>query len=210
MKKITVSLAILATLAGSSLVLAETPKMHGRAALNFVSPDDTIEVDGDEVDSEIDSALGLGLAWEYRFTDLIGLDVNWSYAKHDVELSGSDFDEVTFMPVTVGANFHLLPDSKVDLFVGPFVGYAFYGDLENDGVEIEIDDDIVYGVNAGIEVPVGEKWAFFGSLKYMKAGADAAIKAEAEPAPTRALVVIAEPDVDIDPLVAQVGVAFRY
>ncbi len=202
-----VTVAALTTL--GSVALAETPKMHGRAALTFISPNDNISIDGEDVDSKIDSALGLGLGWEYRFNERVGLDLNWFYGKHDVSLGGEKFDSTKFMPVTVGANFHLTPDKKVDLFVGPVVGYVFYSDLQNGSTKIELDNDIVYGVNVGVEYPFKDKVAFFGSLKYLKASSDGAVRVP-ELVPTRALVTVANPEVDVDPLVLQVGVSFRY
>lgn len=211
MKRLATSVLVVAIAAAGSLALAESPKMHGRAALSFISPDDKIEVDGDEIDSSIDSAIGLGLGWEYRFNDRIGLDLNLIYGKHDVEVEGRDFDSTRFMPVTVGANFHLTPDKKVDLFVGPFIGYAFFDALENDGVRVELDDDFVYGVNIGVEAPFNDKLAFFGGLRYFKATADGDLQLEESPGPVEtAFETVAGAETDLNPLVAQVGIAFRY
>lgn len=210
MKRFLCSVTVVALTALGSVALAETPKMHGRAALTFTSPNDNISIDGDDVDSKIDSALGLGLGWEYRFNDRIGLDLNWFYGKHDVSLQGRKFDSTKFMPVTVGANFHLTPDKQVDLFVGPVVGYVFYSDLQNGNTKVELDNDIVYGVNVGVEYPFKDKIAFFGSVKYLKASSDGTLKVPEE-VPTRVnLVTVANPEVDVDPLVLQVGVSFRY
>ncbi len=202
------TIAALTTL--GTAAFAEAPKMHGRAALTYISPSDNIEVDGDKVDSSIDSALGLGLGWEYRFNERVGLDINWFYAKHDVVIEGEKFDSTKFMPITVGANFHLTPDKKVDFFVGPLLGYVLYNDLENSPLTVKLDNDIVYGANLGLEYPFKDKVAFYASLKYLKAGADAKVQVEESSIPVRAKVDVADGKVDIDPLVLQVGVSFRY
>lgn len=202
-------LMVAALAAGGTLAIADEPKMHGRAALTFLSPNDSVEVDGTEVDAAVDSALGIGLGWEYRFTDLIGLDLNWAYAKHDVKIAGRKFDSTKFMPITVGANFHFTQGKKVDVFAGPVVGYAIYNDLKRDGNTVQLDNDFVYGANVGVEVPIKDKFAFFGSLKYLRAGAKGDVKVP-EDVPVRADVTIGKADVDIDPLVLQAGVAFRY
>lgn len=210
MKRVLCFVVVAALTTVGSVALAEAPKMHGRAALTFISPNDNIAIDGEDIDSKIDSALGLGLGWEWRFNERVGLDLNWFYGKHDVSLDGEKFDSTKFMPVTVGANFHLTPDKKVDFFVGPVIGYVFYSDLKNGPVEVELDNDIVYGVNVGVEYPFKDKVAFFGSVKYLKASSDGALRIPDDEIPVRALVTVANPEVDVDPLVAQVGVSFRY
>lgn len=163
---------------------------------------------------EPDSTIGYGIGFEYMFTDMIGLDFNLDYSKHDVDstfsgsttftpddpppnpetvpISGSQNGEIALMPITAGVNFHFAAGESVDFYVGPFVGYIFYDDLEFEegsiafefsaigplelilsSEKVSIKDDFTYGAVAGVDVPFGGMgWMFSGAFKYIAATAE--------------------------------------
>ena len=140
---------------------------------------------------EPQSEVALLLGYERRIRDLFGLEfVMWN-AKHDVDgqFSGEywllDSDtgdlidngtlqftetlaDVKMMPLTAGINFHLMRQSRFDLYVGPTIGYVFYGDLGIGEDELSIDDDFTWGGTIGFDLPLGAKgWMFTGALRYL-------------------------------------------
>jgi outer membrane protein W len=140
---------------------------------------------------EPQSEFALLLGYERRFTDLFGLEfVAWN-AKHDVDgrfsgeywLLDSDtgkliengtlqftetLGDVKVMPLTAGLNFHLTRQSRFDLYVGPTVGYVFYGNLDVEGERLSIDDDFTWGATLGFDLPMGGKgWMLTGALRYL-------------------------------------------
>lgn len=180
-----------------------------------------IEFSGDLV-LEADAAVGVSFAYERRFGNLLGLEVSLLGTSHDVtgrmkgvarlirnsdnaildevEVDESDtVGEIDVTPLLVGANFHVTSGRSVDLYMGPFVGYVMYGDLDIQGEKIDMDDNVAYGLVVGIDVPFGKgRWVFNGAARYMKT--------EAEPNESG-------PDamaLTVDPFVLQVGVGYRF
>lgn len=161
---------------------------------------------------EADDAMGYGLAYEYRYSDLMSFGASLSYFNHDVKdtftFDGTtEFDgtigDVTWTPILFDLNFHLLKDRKIDFYVGPTVGYAMWDDvsLNADGQDafgtdkIKIDDSFVYGVNLGLDVPFGEKWAFAAGLRYLLVSADPSEGGDS---------------LDVNPLILTVGVGYKF
>jgi outer membrane protein W len=98
------------------------------------------------------NGFGVGFGFEYMLTDLVGIDTNINYSKHETstvfsgdvtftplagdppalapELSeyapiiGTGAGEAGFTTITVGANLHVLRRGKVDLYLGPVAGIA--------------------------------------------------------------------------------------
>jgi len=141
---------------------------------------------------ELVTSSGLAIEYEYRWSKLIGIDVGLLRTNHDldVRLDGhftvidSDsgevlFDgpidetetigDVTMTPMTVGVSFHVTNRSKVDVYVGPLVGYVFYGELKSSGETTSVKDDFTYGILGGIDAPLGKgKWILGGGLRYLQ------------------------------------------
>jgi opacity protein-like surface antigen len=106
----------------------------------------------EEHNTSADGGFGFGLGFEYMLSELIGIDTNFNYSKHNADATFSG--EITFTPllgeppalapersetatiigtgpgdadlkvITVGANFHVLRREKLDLYLGPVVGLA--------------------------------------------------------------------------------------
>lgn len=164
-----------------------------RGAGVWVDPDFSFrDVNGGAVITlEADDAIGLGASAEYRFNDRFGLELGLLWAEPEVELQieGLDFGpfpfplpiplpplpdsfvargDLRFTPLTAGLNYHLTPLQRVDVYFGPRIAYALYGDLElaatlfgvssTDG--IPTDDELGYGAGIGVDVEFGDgRWA---------------------------------------------------
>ncbi|MCU0232093.1 MAG: hypothetical protein MUC67_12100 [Acidobacteria bacterium] len=185
----------------------DTPHASGRASLVYISPSGATDVL--DWTLEADSAWGGSLGWEWRCGHWVGIDLNAIYAKHDIEAVGlGKVGDTAFVPVTLGLNVHVTPvKSPVDVFLGPFFGYALFDDIETrvDGYTLKSDvgSSFVYGVNLGIEVPAPKRgWAFFAAVKYIVADYDADLTLDGADAGNLGLA--------IDPWVGQLGIAYRY
>ncbi len=241
MKKLTLLIIpVLLLLFASQFVLAEKGDHNIRFGLKYIMPtadqdflfsgqedlDGTLVQFSEQATIEADAALGFGIGYEYMFTDLVGIDFNLNYAKHDVDAEGTDtvtipgdpplvfvdtFDEnigdTSLMPITVGVNFHVYQSDAMDFYLGPFVGYIMYDDLELNNVEpgesnsLSLCDDFGYGVAFGIDVPFGSKgWMFSSVLKYMQTKAEI----DEPGTPVDAL------EIDINPVILQVGFGYKF
>jgi len=162
---------------------------------------------GDYVDegevTELDSAYGFQASFEYMVTERFGVEPAVGFLDHDLTVREVGFPElvlgdVSLFLLTANLNYHLLQDKKTDLFVGGTIGYAFWGDLKSDLFEenFPADDELVYGVNLGIDLPFGEgAWGFAGSIGYLFS--DLALEGSSA-------------DIGVDPFQLKAGVSYRF
>jgi len=150
--------------------------------------------------TELDDSTGIHASTEFRVTDRIGVEPGLGYAKHDITVEESGFPtldfETTWTAFTVNGNFHLLRERTFDLYVGPTVGYVFWDDIETGAPsDIPTDDEFAIGLNAGIDVPIGDSsWAFAGALRYLFTD----------------LGVPGGSDIGVDPIQIKVGLSYSF
>jgi len=186
-----------------------------------VDPNTRLEFQGDLL-IEPTEALGFWVGYERRFSRLFGLEATVLSANHDVDgtLTGTLYlidngtneileqmsfqgtetvAEIRVTPLMIGADFHVLGQAKVDLYLGPFVAFVTYGDLDIDGESIPIDDETAYGALVGVDVPVSKGgWSFSAVVRYLKT--------EAQPSESG-------PDsmaLDVDPWIVQAGAGYKF
>jgi outer membrane protein W len=185
-----------------------------------IDPSTRIEFAGDLI-LEPQEELGLWLEYERRFGARIGLDVALLQSGHDVDgtVKGTlmlvdnmtddvlemtqvseteKIGEIDFTPLFVGVNFHLTPARPLDVYLGPFLAWVTYGDLEFDDESISIDDDFAIGAVAGVDVPFGRgRWCFSGALRYLGTEADPGSGPDDHP-------------LDVNPWIVHAGVGYRF
>jgi len=279
MRKLTVVMTVLlALIIASSFAFAEAGKSKIRFGLQYVSPTGDFKYSefeagpiSDElyfpapIDSfvtvtatdyslanttEADAAMAFFFGYEYMVTDMIGIDTNLSYSKHDIdsdtilnltwtaEGTGNwnhpihETGSITMMPIAVGVNFHVMKKEKVDLYLGPFLGYVMYGDAKLDkysetatitsdplvdpfpltesfsgslSEKVKIKNDFGFGAVVGIDVPFSNNWMFTAALKYFKTKASVD-----EEMPIPFSVENSSADIDINPWVIQIGVGYQF
>jgi outer membrane protein W len=155
---------------------------------------------------EAQPTTGFQASFEYRFSSLLGIEPALAFANYDVDTMESGFPdleigEVDLTTFTANLNFHLLGESGIDLYVGPTVGYAFWGDLESAllAEKFPVKDDFIYGANIGVGVPFGQSgWGFSGALNWLAAEAELE---DADPG---------DSPLGVDPLQVKVGVYYRF
>ena len=81
------------------------------------------------VATEVDgSAFGLGADVEYKFFRHLGVDAALGYARLNVDFAssvapGTQSAKFGVMPLLVALNVHVVSNQRVDIWVGPQVGY---------------------------------------------------------------------------------------
>jgi outer membrane protein W len=154
--------------------------------------------------------LGFGLDLEYMVTPNFGIEgtllfadmeVHWMYDTEEVwEMGDQDAD---YQQITIGGNYHFTPASRVDFFAGAFVGFISYDAVSFTGVDsnrvftYDFDDDVGFGLNAGVDIPFTEcsPWIFTGGLNYVFTSAD---DQDSELNP------------NIDPWIVTLGIGYRF
>lgn len=174
----------------------------------------------------LDSSPGFGLGLEYRASRRLGvqLDVLTSEIDSDIGFEFFDLDllvlesNMRMTPVLARLDVHLTPDRKVDLYLGPVLGYVRYGDIKTEvrsdflGEALSVGrvrtrDGFAWGGQIGMDVPLGSRGTFF-TVK--------ATYLEAEVETIEELDDVDEGDVevesgfDLDPFVVQAGFGYRF
>jgi opacity protein-like surface antigen len=137
----------------------------------------------DEIRVTADSDLGFGASLEYRFNDLVGLELGYLQASPAIELSAdipgyghlSLSDSMSTAATTLDLNFHLTPGSPYfDFYLGAGIAYMSYGDLhyidpDGDPLDLQTDNDLGYAAKAGLGISLGKNsnWAAIGGLRYL-------------------------------------------
>ncbi len=146
-------------------------------------------------DTDADEALGASLAYEFRATPSVGIELGAGYYQPDlgVQVFVTGFDEAAapeeflvydwkeslkMMPVTLGVNVHMNPAAKTDVYAGLEVAYITYDDWEtviiteiDERFRLEFENEFTWGLKAGVNVPLGKHWLFSAQLEYLDARA---------------------------------------
>jgi outer membrane protein W len=192
-----------AGIAGPSVLAQDTHfKIYGGAA--YVAPmsdsDVTLGSITDTVEAE--QQVGWNLGIEGRFTPWIGIELDYVNATQDVDFGGATIGEVNFSPLTATFDIHVVHTKVVDLYLGPSYTYVNWGDIKLDAngssvtgsSEFATDSTHGWGVSLGLDIGLGEHFAFQGGLKYL----DVSLEPQGQS------------PVSVNPLVARLGVAFRF
>lgn len=159
----------------------------------------------------LDDGSGAGLALEYLATRRLGIEALAIRADLDGVLRVRALDQVSPEGTLtrdvscdlygVGLNLHLTPGRRADVYLGPLVALARYGDFRADlgGLTFvtDLDDDTAFGVTLGTDVALGRSrnWALTASARRLWATAVRGRSGR---------------DLDLDPLIAAAGVAYRW
>lgn len=171
-----------------------------RYFVGYITPTGDFETTlpfGGRTKSVFQDGLGAGLGFEYRFNEMIGLDATVSLYNPLIRQTGSFFPpaekRLREIPITLGPMFHFGTDT-VQAYAGPMAVYMMYGKISAPD-NTEFDDELTWGVKAGVDVPLGEYWAFSASVQYLAA------KVEIEGTGV---------ELDQKPIVVTLGAAYRF
>lgn len=202
---LTLCAAAIGTL-GASTVRADDDfhphfKIYGGPAYVSALNDEDITF-GTVTDSlQTQDQVGWNLGIEGRFK-FVGLEVDYVNANQDVDFGGSTIGDTTFSPLTATVNFHLIPSSHFDLYLGPSYTWINWGDIDVDasssgitgGSTVGTDSSHGWGVSLGFDFSPWKHFAFTAGLKYLNAD----------------LKLSNGQSSAMDPLMARLGVAARF
>ena len=201
MRKLYAAFVVLAALAVATPASAQQEwhyKVFGGMA--YVSPlgEENVDVGGIEESIQASEEIGYEFGVEFRFGKLVGLELSYVDAEHDIEVGDVTIGTAELKPLNLALNFHIVPTKHFDLYIAPVASYVTWGDFEPEGggASEEIDSEIAYGAQLGIDIGFGKTVAIYGGLRWLSL--------DAEPDDP------ASETVAVDPLFARLGVAFRF
>jgi outer membrane protein W len=186
----------------------------------------SLGVEPGHVNASLDAGGGGSISLERRISPLIGIEFGITATASNFGLStgvrGKAIHTSTYMltmtPVTVGANFHLVDDGPIDVYVGPLLAYARYSELslrtgtdwwprwpwwDDDWTTVTLrnegNSELTWGGRAGLGVFFGKrkKWSGQFTLTYIDATYEFNNGPERE-------------SVSLDPLMFGFGFGFRF
>jgi len=207
----------LALLAGTFLQAAPMPSYAGdkpifdfadkerwiiRARAINIDPDEDSTVTGLAADVSADDATVPEVDFTYFFSDHIGAELILATAQHDMGTNtGLDLGDVMILPPTLNLQYHFNPKGTFRPYAGAGLGYIFYYN-EDAGASInniKYDDGISYSLQLGMDYGINEHWAINADIKKLYHETDVSINGGAITA-----------DVDLDPWIFGLGVAYRF
>lgn len=200
---------------GLTAFAGEGDRMFRFRLINVGPNDDSTEILTTGTNVAVDDAFVPEVDLTWMFGENWGLEVIAATSPHDIStengaLAGADAGEVWVLPPTFTLQYHWGYGEPVDFYAGIGLNYTlFYSydlseDLEGLGVsDIDFDSSFGFAANMGVDFKINEKWVFNIDLKYI----DINTEAELELAAGGVLDTL---DVDINPLVAGIGVGFRF
>jgi len=177
-------------------------KFYGGAA--YVAPlsseDVTVGSVTDAVQAE--DQVGWNFGFEGRVIKLIGLELDYVNANQDISLDGTTIGSADFSPLTFSVNFHIVPTTIVDFYIGASYAYVSWGDIQLNQTGqtffsttgLATDSVNAWGVSLGLDIGLGKNFAFTAGLRYLDLP----------------LEVTSGQSIAVNPLIARLGVAVRF
>ena len=237
MKK-ALTIALMAAMAGGAVTAQayEQGDWIMRVGATTVDPDtdsDDINLPGGLVArADVEDDTALGLIPVYMLTNKFGLEVLAATPfEHNINAVGQG--AIKGVEVSAGETKHLPPTVSVQWYprggkpgwqpyIGLGVNYTVFFDEEVDGdlvsllgdltggavndADLDLDDSLGFAAQAGVDIPFGDNWAFNLGVWYIDIETDAEINAKAN----GQSVAKVKFDVDIDPWVYNVGIAYKF
>ena len=160
----------------------------------YVDPLNDSQIDGD--DWSLSSEFGYEFGVEWRPINRLGFELAYLDIDQDVEIEGTAVGEVGFNPINITVNFHVINRNVFNWYIGPTVSFVDWGDVEFPGFgSAEVESETTIGASTGFTIGLGETFSLQFGLRYIDSKAES---------------VELDEKVDVDPLFATVGVAFRF
>jgi len=161
---------------------------------------------GDSVMPEVD--------FTYMATNHIGAELIVATTKHSVSGRGTisglgDVANTWVLPPTLTLQYHFAPDGKVRPYLGAGINYSvFYSAKATPSLnaalgatKVKLGDSVGYALQAGVDIPVSKKVFVNFDIKYIDMKTTARLTSGATIRTSR---------VKIDPIVAGMGIGFRF
>lgn len=164
--------------------------------------------------AEVDNAYVPELDFTYFITDNIGAELILATSPHDLQGTGSlaalgEIADVMALPPTLTFQYHLNPQGSVRPYVGVGVNYTiFYNEDASSSLigavgptTVSVDDTVGVAYQIGVDFDLNERWFLNADVKYIQIDTTATLNSGG---------AINTVDIDLDPIVAGVGVGYRF
>ena len=190
------------TASGSDLLSASRFQLRARMIGVIPQEDSSVSIGGE---ANVDNAYVPELDLSYFLTDKIGLELIAATARHTVHYNYSTkLGDTWVLPPTVTLQYHpLRGQSNFSPYVGAGLNYTwFYAENDADNVDdLDLTGGVGYALQVGADYWINKNWGLNVDVKKIWLNVDADMAVGGTP-------VTAE--VDLDPVVAGIGVSYRF
>lgn len=162
----------------------------------------------------VDDAIVPELDFTYFLTDNIGAELILATSPHDISGEGSlaalgEIADVMVLPPTLTLQYHFMPNSTIRPYIGAGINWTIF--YEDDATQslvnavgptsVTLDDSFGYALQAGFDVDISERVFLNFDVKYIDIDTTATLNSNG---------LINKVDVDLDPIVAGIGIGMRF
>lgn len=162
----------------------------------------------------VENAFVPELDFSYFFTRNIAAELILATSPHDIIGEGTlaglgEVADVMALPPTLTLQYHFNPGGKFRPYVGFGVNWTiFYSEDASSALvgalgptSVSVDDSVGVAYQAGFDIALSDRWFLNADVKYIQIDTTATLNSGG---------VINTVDIDLDPIVAGVGVGFRF
>jgi len=199
--------ASVAAIAAPQAAYAEQGPWLLRGRLLAVLPDEDASVTVLGGDLEIEDQFVPELDITYFFDKHWAAELILAVTPHEITHTptGLDIGEVWLLPPTLTVQYHFQPDDPdFRPYIGAGVNYTmFFGHDDADPaiLDADFDSSVGFALQAGFDIPIDEHWSINVDVKKVWINTDVRLDTTLGPV---------DADVDINPLIVGVGVAYRW
>ncbi|RMX05006.1 OmpW family protein [Corticibacter populi] len=196
-------------LAASPVLAHQTGDVLLKFGLTHVKPkSDNGSVAGNSIDLDVGSSTRPSFSLTYLATDNIGIELlgalPFKHSVHGSTAAGAlgQIGETKQLPPTLSLQWHFLPQSTIQPYVGLGVNYTRFfstkarGPLA--GSRLKLDDSWGLAGQLGVDIKIDDKWFFTTDVRYIDISSDVKLNGEK----------IGK--AKIDPWTLSVGVGYRF
>ena len=180
MKKYLLSMTIAVLgLAGAAAMAQDTPWLLRARAVHLAPADKSDPVGG----TGASDRLHVSDKWipevdiSYFITPHLAAELVLTYPqKHGVTLDGAAIGSFRHLPPTLSAQYHFLPGTRVDPYIGAGINYTLISkvDLLNGAARLE-HDSVGLALGAGVDFRLDERWSLNLDAKKLQIRSDVQI-----------------------------------
>lgn len=169
-------------------------RLRGLVVVPTEDVDNRLDALGLEVSNDVTPELDL----EYFFLRNLSAELILGVTKHDITANGEHVGSTWLLPPTLTVKFHPLAGSSISPYLGVGVNYVIpFKDKLDLADDFKIDNSLGWAAQVGADLALGNSWYANVDIKYLN------VETEMRVAGTKY-------DLDLNPIVAGLGVGYRF
>lgn len=184
---------------------AEAGDWMVRGRVIGVVPDESSSISPIGGKADFDNAVVPEVDFTYFFTKNISAELILATTRHKATAEGTaagdvDAGSAWVLPPTLTLQYHFTDLPYAKPYVGAGINYTmYYSEDAGSQNSLKIKDDFGYALQAGVDVPIDDRWGWNFDVKKIFVDADASWNGGGITA-----------DVDLDPWVIGTGISYRF